>query len=32
MSRSVLISIQPEWCKLIAKGIKTLEVRKSRAI
>lgn len=30
MSRSVLISIQPEWCKLIAKGTKTLEVRKSR--
>lgn len=29
MSRSVLISIQPEWCKLIAKGTKTLEVRKS---
>ncbi len=30
MSRSVLISIQPEWCKLIANGTKTLEVRKSR--
>lgn len=29
MSRSVLISIQPEWCRLIAKGTKTLEVRKS---
>lgn len=30
MSKSVLISIQPKWCKLIAKGIKTVEVRKSR--
>ena len=30
MSRSVLISIQPEWCKLIANERKTLEIRKSR--
>jgi predicted transcriptional regulator len=26
----VLISIQPKWCKLIASGKKTLEVRKTR--
>ena len=30
MSKSVLISIQPEWCKLIANERKTLEIRKSR--
>lgn len=30
MSKSVLISIRPEWCKLIANGRKTLEVRKTR--
>lgn len=30
MSKSVLISIRPEWCKLIANGRKTVEVRKSR--
>lgn len=30
MSRSVLISIQPQWCKLIANERKTLEIRKSR--
>lgn len=28
MSKSVLISIQPKWCELIASGKKTLEVRK----
>jgi predicted transcriptional regulator len=28
--KSVLISIQPKWCELIASGKKTLEVRKSR--
>ena len=28
--KSVLISIQPKWCKLIASGEKTLEVRKNR--
>lgn len=28
--KSVLISIQPKWCELIANGKKTLEVRKSR--
>ena len=28
--KSVLISIRPEWCDLIARGEKTLEVRKSR--
>ena len=30
MSKAVLISIQPKWCKLIAEGEKTLEVRKTR--
>ena len=30
VSKSVLISIQPEWCKLIASGKKTVEIRKSR--
>lgn len=28
--KSVLISIQPKWCELIASGIKTIEVRKTR--
>lgn len=28
--KSVLISIQPQWCKLIANGEKTLEVRKTK--
>ncbi len=28
--KSVLISIQPKWCKLIASGKKTIEVRKTR--
>ncbi|MGM9627906.1 MAG: ASCH domain-containing protein [Faecousia sp.] len=28
--KSVLISIRPEWCELIASGKKTLEVRKTR--
>lgn len=30
MSDSVLISVNPEWCELIASGIKTVEVRKTR--
>lgn len=30
MSKAVLISIRPEWCKLIVDGKKTIEVRKSR--
>lgn len=30
MSKAVLISIRPEWCKLIANGKKTIEVRKTR--
>lgn len=30
MSKSVLISIKPKYCKLIASGEKTIEVRKSR--
>ena len=28
--KAVLMSIQPEWCKLIAGGKKTIEVRKSK--
>lgn len=28
--KAVLISIQPKWCELIASGIKTVEVRKSK--
>lgn len=28
--RSVLMSIRPKWCELIAKGQKTVEVRKTR--
>ena len=28
--KTVLISIQPKWCELIASGKKTVEVRKSR--
>ena len=28
--QSVLISIKPQWCELIANGEKTIEVRKSR--
>lgn len=28
--KSVLISIQPKWCELIASGEKTIEVRKTR--
>ena len=28
--KSVFISIKPQWCELIAKGEKTLEVRKTR--
>ena len=30
MSKAVLISIQPQWCKLIVEGKKTVEVRKNR--
>lgn len=30
MSRTVLISIRPEWCVKIANGKKTVEVRKTR--
>ncbi len=30
MSKAVLISIQPKWCELIARGKKTIEVRKAR--
>ena len=30
MDKSVLISIQPKWCKLIANGRKTVEVRKTK--
>ena len=28
--KSVLISIKPEWCELIVRGKKTLEVRKTK--
>ena len=28
--KSVLLSIQPQWCELIASGKKTIEVRKTR--
>jgi hypothetical protein len=28
--KSVLISIRPEWCRLIASGEKTVEVRKTK--
>lgn len=28
--KSVLISIKPKWCELIARGKKTVEVRKTR--
>lgn len=30
MNKAVMISIKPKWCELIAKGKKTLEVRKTR--
>ncbi|MBR2927720.1 MAG: hypothetical protein IKC24_01000 [Oscillospiraceae bacterium] len=30
MSKAVMISIQPRWCELIARGAKTLEVRKNK--
>lgn len=30
MSKAVLISIKPEWCKKILSGEKTVEVRKTR--
>lgn len=30
MSKSVLMSIQPKWCELIASGKKTVEVRKTK--
>lgn len=30
MNKAVLISIRPNWCKLIWSGMKTVEVRKSR--
>ena len=30
MSKAVLISIQPQWCELIASGKKTIEVRKTK--
>lgn len=30
MSKSVLISIHPKWCELIASGRKTIEVRKTK--
>lgn len=30
MGKAVLISIQPQWCELIASGKKTVEVRKTK--
>lgn len=30
MEKSVLISIKPKWCEMIANGKKTIELRKSR--
>lgn len=30
MSKSVLISIKPEWCEKIASGEKTIEIRKTK--
>ena len=30
MSKCVLLSVRPRWCKLIASGKKTIEVRKTR--
>lgn len=30
MSKAVLLSIAPRWCELIARGKKTVEVRKTR--
>lgn len=30
MRKSVLISIKPKWCEMIASGKKTIEVRKTR--
>ncbi len=30
VERAVLISIQPQWCELIASGRKTIEVRKTK--
>nr|DAJ13711.1 MAG TPA: activating signal cointegrator [Siphoviridae sp. ctXG577] len=28
--KTVLLSIRPNWCKLILSGMKTVEVRKNR--
>lgn len=30
MAKAVLISIQPQWCERIARGEKTVEIRKTR--
>ena len=30
LKKSVLISIKPKWCELIASGKKTVEVRKTK--
>lgn len=30
MSKSVMLSVRPKWCKKIASGEKTIEVRKTR--
>lgn len=31
MSKAVMISIKPQWCKLITQGKKTVEVRKTKS-
>lgn len=28
--KSVMLSVQPKWCKVIASGKKTIEVRKTK--
>lgn len=30
MNKAVMISIKPQYCELIAAGMKTIEVRKSK--
>ena len=30
MMKSIMISIKPKWCELIANGKKTIEIRKTR--
>lgn len=30
LKKAVMLSIRPKWCNLIARGVKTVEIRKSR--